>query len=119
MKYVFQLGWIVFFCFLGEALATFLPLPIPASVYGLVLLLLALKTGLVKLRQVRETGTFLTGIFPVLFVPPAVGVMQYAGDLKNALVPVILAAVPVTLLVMAVGGRVTQALAGKGGADHD
>lgn len=119
MKYVFQLGWIVLFCFLGEVLHALLPLPIPASVYGLVLLLLALKSGLVKLHQVRETGTFLTGIFPILFVPPATGVMEYAGELGQALVPVLLAAIPVTLLVMAVGGRVTQALTGKGGGRND
>ena len=48
-----------------------LPLPVPASVYGLVLLLAALTTGIVKLEQVKETGTYLTGIFPLLFVPAA------------------------------------------------
>jgi len=50
-----------------------LPLPVPASVYGLVLLLAALTTGVVKLEQVKETGTYLTGIFPLLFVPAAAG----------------------------------------------
>ena len=48
-----------------------LPLPVPASVYGLVLLLAALTAGVVKLEQVKETGTYLTGIFPLLFVPAA------------------------------------------------
>ena len=50
-----------------------LPLPVPASVYGLVLLLAALTAGIVKLEQVKETGTYLTGIFPLLFVPAAAG----------------------------------------------
>ena len=53
-----------------------LPLPVPASVYGLVLLLAALTTGFVKLEQVKETGTYLTGIFPLLFVPAAAGIME-------------------------------------------
>ena len=49
---------------------------IPASVYGLILLLLALRLGIVKLEQVKEVGLFLTGIFPLLFVPAAAGVME-------------------------------------------
>ena len=114
MKYVFQMSWIVLFCFLGEVLHALLPLPIPASVYGLVLLLVALRSGLLKLSQVRETGTFLTGIFPILFVPAATGVMEYMDVFRQYLIPVILAAGPVTWLVMGVAGRVTQALA-KGG----
>ena len=48
-----------------------LPLPLPASIYGLLLLLAALRFGIVKLEQVKEVGLFLTGIFPLLFVPAA------------------------------------------------
>ncbi len=58
-----------------------LPLPIPASVYGLLLLAVALKFGVLKLDQVRETGLFLTGIFPLLFVPAAAGVMELGSQL--------------------------------------
>ena len=36
-----------------------LPLPVPASVYGLVLLLLALNFQLIKLEDVKEVGTYL------------------------------------------------------------
>ena len=39
-----------------------LPLPVPASVYGLVLLLAALNFGLVKLDDVKEVG-----IYPVSY----------------------------------------------------
>ena len=91
-----------------------LPLPVPASVYGLVLLLAALTTGIVKLEQVKETGTYLTGIFPLLFVPAAAGIME--------LLPILIAILPVTVLVMAAAGRTTQALTArnkKEEADHD
>ena len=71
VKYIFQFARITAFCLAGEVLAAVLPLPIPASVYGLLLMVAALKTGLLKLEQVRETGLFLTGIFPLLFVPAA------------------------------------------------
>ena len=75
-KYLFQFARILAFCFLGEFCHAVLPLPIPASIYGLVLLLAALLLGLVQLDDVKEVGLFLTGIFPLLFVPAAAGVME-------------------------------------------
>ena len=70
-----------------------LPLPVPASVYGLVLLLAALTTGVVKLEQVKETGTYLTGIFPLLFVPAAAGVMELWAEMGAMLLPILIAIV--------------------------
>lgn len=113
MKYIFQFCRILLFCFAGELLARFLPLPIPASVYGLVLLAAGLKTGLVKLEQVKETGTFLTGIFPLLFIPAAAGVMELRQELEALLLPCLVAVAPITVLVMGVSGRVTQSVARK------
>lgn len=99
--------------FLGEILHAVLPLPIPASVYGLILLLLALRFGIVKLEQVKEVGLFLTGIFPLLFVPAAAGVMELWAEMGNMLLPIIIAIVPVTVLVLASAGRTTQALTSR------
>lgn len=101
------------FCFLGEILRALLPLPVPASVYGLVLLLAALKLGWVKLEQIKEVGTFLTGIFPLLFVPAAAGVMELWAELGALLLPILIAVIPVTILVMASAGRTTQAIASR------
>ena len=98
-----------------------LPLPVPASVYGLVLLLAALTAGVVKLEQVKETGTYLTGIFPLLFVPAAAGIMELWAEMGQLLLPILIAILPVTVLVMA-AGRTTQALTArnkKEEADHD
>ena len=64
-----------------------------ASIYGLILLLAALKTGIVRLEQVKEVGNFLTGIFPLLFVPAAVGVMELWGELGEMIIPILLAIV--------------------------
>lgn len=99
-----------------------LPLPVPASVYGLILLLLALKFGLVKLEQVKEVGTYLTGIFPLLFVPAAAGVMELWAEMGDMLLPILIAIIPVTVLVMASAGKTTQALTSRRKAkeaDHD
>ena len=120
MDLIFQFLRIMVFCFAGELCYNFLPLPIPASVYGLILLLLALRLGIVKLEQVKEVGLFLTGIFPLLFVPAAAGVMELWAEMGNMLLPIIIAIIPVTVLVMVSAGRTTQAMTGrkKKEADH-
>ena len=108
MQLIFQFCRILAVCFLGELLAHLLPLPIPASVYGLALLLAALKLGVLRLEQVKRAGDFLVGILPLLFVPAAAGVMELWGELGAMLLPCLAAIVQVTLLVMGVTGRVTQ-----------
>ena len=75
-----------------------LPLPVPASVYGLVLLLAALTTGVVKLEQV---------------VPAAAGIMELWAEMGQLLLPILIAILPVTVLVMAAAGRTTQALTAR------
>ena len=117
MKYSFQFGRSLAVCFLGELLAAGLPLPVPASVYGLALMAAALRLGLLRLEQVKEAGDFLVSILPLLCVPAAVGVMDLWAELGAMVLPCLLAIGPVTLLVMAVSGRVTQrCLRGKGAA---
>ena len=100
-----------------------LPLPVPASVYGLVLLLLALNFRLIQLEDVKEVGVFLTGIFPLLFVPAAAGVMELWAEMGEMLLPIVIAIIPVTVLVLVSAGRTTQALtsrrAAKKEAEHD
>ena len=98
-----------------------LPLPVPASVYGLVLLLAALNFKLVTLEDVQEVGTYLTGIFPLLFVPAAAGVMELWAEMGAMLVPILISIIPVTVLVMVSAGKTTQAMTGrkKKEADHD
>lgn len=117
MKYLFQLLRILMFCLLGELLHFFLPLPIPASIYGLILLLLALKAGVVKLEQVKETANFLTGIFPLLFIPGAAGVMELWDILGKLWLPIVIVLIPVTILTLAAAGWVTQWIAGR--KQHD
>lgn len=108
MLYLRQFCIILFVSFLGELLHAMIPLPVPASVYGLILMLAALCTGIIKLRQVRETAGFLIEIMPVMFIPAAVGLLESWAFLKPVWVPVILITILSTVIVMAVTGRVTQ-----------
>ena len=113
MKFLKQFSIILFISFLGEILHMLIPLPVPASVYGLVLMLGALITGVLKLGQVRETATFLIEIMPVMFIPAGVGLMESWSALQPVWLPVILITIVTTILVMAVTGKVTQAMIRK------
>lgn len=113
MKYIVQFLRILLFCLLGELLHWLLPFSVPSSIYGLVLLLLALKAGIVKLHQIKETASFLTGIFLLLFIPAVAGVMELWDVIAQIWLPVLIALVPGTILVFAVSGWVTQWIAGR------
>lgn len=108
MKYLRQLLIILNFSFAGEVLHYLVPIQIPASIYGLVLLFIGLMTGLIQLSQVQETAKFLIEIMPMMFIPAGVGLLESWGVLKPILVPVILILVVSTVLVMGVSGLVTQ-----------
>lgn len=96
--------------FAGEVLKYFLPFPIPASIYGMVILFIGLLTGRIRLEAVKETGKFLIEIMPVMFIPAGVGLMASWGTLKPVLVPVSIITVAVLVIVMAVTGRISQRL---------
>lgn len=115
MKYLTQFLIILGFTLTGEVLQRIIPLPIPASVYGLLLLFLALCFGLIKLEQVKETGAFLTSILPILFVSPAVGIVEDWGLIRDDLIPILLLLVASTVLTFGISGRIAQALLKKGG----
>ena len=110
MKYLRQLLMILIFSFIGEVLHAVIPIQMPASIYGLVLLFIALMTGLVKLPQVHEAARFLIEIMPLMFIPAGVGLLESWGNLKSILVPVLLLLVASTILVMGVSGKVTQGI---------
>lgn len=108
MKYLRQFCIILFMSFLGELLHFLIPLPIPASVYGLVLMLAALCTGILKLAQVREAAGFLIEIMPVMFIPAAVGLLDSWSALQPIWFPVVVVTILTTVIVMAATGRATQ-----------
>lgn len=108
MKYIRQFLIILLISFLGEVLKIVLPLPVPASIYGLILMLAALELKLIKLDSVKETGKFMIEIMPMMFIPAGVGLLEAWGKLSPVVLPVVLIVVVSTVLVMGVSGRVTQ-----------
>ncbi len=108
MKYVIQFLIIAAFSFAGEVLGRLIPLPIPPSIYGIVLLFACLELKWVKVSDVRETSTFLINTMPIMFIPAAVGLMESWGAVKGSLIEYLLVIVLSTFIVMGVSGMVTQ-----------
>src|SRR5699024_7203351 len=108
MKYIKQFGIILLISFLGEILRAVIPLPIPASIYGLVLMLAALMTHLLPLEAVQDSGKFLIEIMPLMVIPAAVGLLDSWSALRPILLSVAAITVVSTVVVMVISGKVTQ-----------
>lgn len=108
MKYIRQVGLILAVTFLGELLKMILPFKIPSSIYGLVLMFLALQFKVIQLEQVKEAAKYLIEIMPLMFIPAGVGLMNAWGVLKPICIPVIVITIVSTIVVMGISGKVTQ-----------
>ncbi|MEY8296326.1 MAG: CidA/LrgA family protein [Emergencia timonensis] len=114
MKYVRQFTIILVVSFIGELLNYLIPLPVPASIYGLVIMLICLLTGVIPLHAVRDTGRFLVEVMPLMFIPGAVGLLESWGVLRPIWAPVLAITVVTTVAVMAATGRITQGIVRMG-----
>lgn len=121
MKYVKQFGIIVGVSFLGELLKVLLPFSMPASIYGLLLMFLALCAGIIKLEQVENAADFLVEIMPLMFIPAGVGLVKEWDTLSKIWLPFAVIIVVSTIAVMVVTGRVTQRIMknGKSGVSEE
>ena len=110
MKWLKQFGIILLISFLGEVLHELLPLPIPASIYGIVMMFLALELKIIPLHAVKEGSAFLIEIMPVMFIPAAVNLPNAWSQIAPVWIPVVVITVATTVIVMGCTGRVTQGI---------
>ena len=100
----------MFICFLAELLEYLIPLPVAASIYGLLLMLAALVTGIIPLEKVEGVADFLLENMIIMFIPPTVGIMANVDEVKAMLVPLVVISAGTTLLIMAVTGWTAQGI---------
>ena len=113
VKYLRQFGIILAVTCAGEIMKYFIPLPIPGSIYGLILMFVLLLTKVIKVEHVKETGEFLIEIMPLMFIPAGVGLITSWSQLQPFLVPLLVITVVSTFVVMIVTGKVTDFLISK------
>ena len=122
MKILIQLAIILSISLTGEVLSAVLPLPIPASIYGIVILFALLESRVLHVDDIRETSSFLIAIISMLFIPAGVGLMTSFSLLSENLIAYIVITAVSTVVVMAVSGRAAQAVIrreGKEDAPHE
>ena len=108
MKYMRQFGIILGVTCAGELMKYFIPLPIPGSIYGLLLMFVLLLTKVIKVENVKDVGEFLIEIMSMMFIPAGVGLMASWGELQGFLVPLLVITVSTTFIVIFVTGKVTD-----------
>lgn len=108
LNYIKQFGIILFLSFLGEILHEYLPLPIPASIYGIVILFLCLEWNIIPVSAIKEVSNFLIEIMPIMFIPAAVGLMDSWQTIKESWLSYVIITIASTFIVMIVSGKVVQ-----------
>lgn len=123
MKYIKQIFIILAICLIAEMMEYFIPLPIAASIYGMVLMLVALMTKLIPLKEVEDVADFLTENMTIMFIPSTVGIITAVDEMKKMLIPLVVISVVTTLLIMAVTGWISQGImrggSGRSGLDKE
>ena len=114
MKFVIQFLIIIVFSFVGEFFHYVIPLPIPASIYGIVLLFVSLECKLLKVNDVRDVSSFLIAVMPMMFIPAAVGLITSWDIISGSLVKYVVVTFVTTFVVMGVSGLVTQVVIRRG-----
>lgn len=113
MKYIRQLSYIMAISFLGEILSNIIPLPIPASIYGIIILFLLLLFQIIIIDKVEDTARFLMEVMPIMFIPAAVGLLESWNVIKGSIMQYMILIIITTVLVMIITGKIAQLFMGK------
>ncbi|MDO5416671.1 MAG: CidA/LrgA family protein [Lachnospiraceae bacterium] len=114
MKLAKEISLIFGITMIGEILNQVLPLPVPAGVYGLFLLLALLCTGAVRLEEVEGTGNFLLDYMTPMFIPAGVGIIRYMDQIMEVGLTYLIINVVSTIIVFVVTGKIAQWVMSRG-----
>ncbi|OBA02302.1 holin [Paenibacillus polymyxa] len=107
---VLQIAVLMAFSLILNALVSWLHLPIPGSIVGMLILFVLLQTGLVRLSWIEVGANWLLAELLLFFIPSAVGVMNYWPMLEHDGMSIMLVVLLGTFLVMACTGMIASLL---------
>lgn len=113
MKIIKQIGIVMGLCWISLVMEKLLPFSFPASVIGMILLLICLFTGILKLEHIREKSDFLLSNMAFFFIPAGVSMLNYLDILMENLVPILVISIVstfVTFIAAALSIRLTLKL---------
>lgn len=121
MKILCQIGVIFGVCWVSQILESLLPFAFPASVIGMLVLLLLLSTRVLRVEHIQEKSDFLLANMAFFFLPAGVSILNYLEELRSAAVALVVICLTTTVLVFgatALSIRLTLRLMGRG-KGHD
>ncbi|MEC1698246.1 CidA/LrgA family protein [Schinkia azotoformans] len=119
MKFILQLFFIWLIYAVSDLVVSFLDLPIPASVFGMILLFLMLVSGVVKVQYIEKATTFLNKHLSFFFIPFAVGLMNYGGLIKASGVQLLIMIIVSSAIGLLMTSGLTQFLARRVASKHE
>ncbi len=108
MKYIMQFGIIIGLSLVGEVLNSVVPLPVPSSVWGMVLLFVLLCLKIIKLDQIEETADFLLSIMTITFVPVGASLLTSFPAIKDEIIGIFAIIIISTVVCFFITGKVAQ-----------
>ncbi|MBQ3545599.1 MAG: CidA/LrgA family protein [Lachnospiraceae bacterium] len=108
MKWFKQFLVIILVSFIGEMCNYLIPLPVPGSIYGMLILFILLICNIIKVNEIKEVSRFLIDIMPILFIPSAVGIILKLDILKEIWYQILIITIVSTMVVMGITGVTTQ-----------
>ena len=108
VKIICQIAIIFTICWISQIVEAVLPFPFPASVIGMVLLLILLLVRALKVDHIREKSDFLLSNMAFFFIPAGVSIINYFDILAGSLVPLLVICLVSTLLTFAVTAWAVQ-----------
>ena len=102
MKILYQIAIIFFLCLMGEIIGATLPFPFPSAIIAMLLLALALFTGILKIDHIREESDFLLSNMAFFFIPAGVKVIEHFDLIKQVWWQFFLIAIASTVIVFLV-----------------
>lgn len=101
--------FIIFGCLaLGELIVWLADIPIPSSIIGMLLLAALLQAKVIREEWIKGMSDFLISNMGFFFVPPGVALMLYLDVIKAEFVPIAVATVVSTILVLVATGWTHQ-----------
>lgn len=119
VRIIVQIGILNIFYYMGVGIVSFLHLPLPGSVIGLLLLALSFNFKIIKVEYIQEGAGFLIGILTLFFIPATVGVIDYPELWSKTGLLIILAVIASTLISIYITGLLGQLIEKKEAAKKE
>ena len=110
MKILKELAIIMGILFVSHVIKEISNIPIPATVLGMIIMLLLLLSGIVKAKNIEKTANFLLDNLTFLFIPGGVGLITSFGLIKGQVIKILLVVVAATAIGIATTGLTIKLL---------